>query len=71
MKTLVFTIITLGFVGISCNWQENDRPEKKITLEPYSGRSIVFYNVENLFDTIDQPNVQDEDFLPNGKLQYC
>ena len=70
MKTLVFTIITLGFVGISCNWQEHDRPEKKITLEPYSGRSIVFYNVENLFDTIDQPNVQDEDFLPNGKLQW-
>lgn len=70
MKLLVFTFITLGFVGISCNWQTADRPEKKITLQPYSGRSIVFYNVENLFDTIDQPNVLDEDFLPNGKLQW-
>lgn len=27
---------------------------------------IGFYNVENLFDTIDQPDVFDEEFLPGG-----
>lgn len=27
---------------------------------------IMFYNVENLFDTFDDPNVQDEEFLPSG-----
>ncbi|MEX2597557.1 MAG: hypothetical protein WEC59_11565 [Salibacteraceae bacterium] len=31
---------------------------------------IVFYNVENLFDTIDQVNVNDEEFTPNGKKEY-
>ncbi len=31
---------------------------------------IVFYNVENLFDTIDNPNTNDQDFLPNAKKQY-
>lgn len=31
---------------------------------------IVFYNVENLFDTIDNPKINDNDFLPNGKLQW-
>ena len=30
----------------------------------------VFYNVENLFDTIDNPNTNDQDFLPNAKRQY-
>lgn len=32
--------------------------------------SIVFYNVENLFDTIDDPAIQDEDFLPTSKLKW-
>lgn len=27
---------------------------------------IGFYNVENLFDTIDDPKINDEEFLPNG-----
>ncbi|MBK6774731.1 MAG: endonuclease/exonuclease/phosphatase family protein [Flavobacteriales bacterium] len=31
---------------------------------------IGFYNIENLFDTIDQPEVQDEEFLPNGLNQW-
>jgi predicted extracellular nuclease len=31
---------------------------------------IVAYNVENLFDVYDDPRTQDEDFTPNGKLQW-
>jgi predicted extracellular nuclease len=31
---------------------------------------IMSYNVENLFDTIDDPNKADEDFTPSGKLQW-
>jgi hypothetical protein len=31
---------------------------------------ILCYNVENLFDTIDNPNMIDEDFTPFGKLSY-
>ncbi|MBL4861599.1 MAG: endonuclease/exonuclease/phosphatase family protein [Crocinitomicaceae bacterium] len=30
-------------------------------------RSIVFYNVENLFDTLDTPDKNDAEFLPDGK----
>ncbi len=29
-----------------------------------------FYNVENLFDTIDDPNTFDEDFTPHGMYHY-
>lgn len=32
--------------------------------------TIAFYNVENLFDTINDPNTRDDDFTPKGKLEY-
>lgn len=31
--------------------------------------SVAFYNLENLFDTIDQANI-DEEFLPNGAMKW-
>lgn len=31
---------------------------------------VAFYNVENLFDTIDDPKIMDEDFTPSGKLHW-
>lgn len=33
-------------------------------------RTIAFYNVENLFDTLDTPNKSDSEFLPNGKKEW-
>ncbi|MAE08834.1 MAG: endonuclease [Bacteroidetes bacterium] len=32
--------------------------------------SFAFYNVENLFDTIDDPNIRDESYLPNSKVAW-
>lgn len=32
--------------------------------------TVAFYNVENLFDTVDNPNTYDNDFTPNGKLKW-
>jgi hypothetical protein len=31
---------------------------------------VAFYNQENLFDTIDNPNKNDAEFLPNGKYKW-
>ena len=36
----------------------------------YKVGSIGFYNLENLFDTIDSPTTNDADFLPNGRLLW-
>ncbi len=33
-------------------------------------RIVAFYNLENLFDTIDHPDTFDEDYTPSGKLNY-
>ncbi len=32
--------------------------------------TIAFYNVENLFDTINDPGVDDRDFLPDGRYRW-
>ena len=32
--------------------------------------TVVFYNVENLFDTINHPDKRDNDFTPMGKLKW-
>lgn len=39
-------------------------------LLPLAGERIVLYNVENLFDTIDDPRANDDDFLPHGRLRW-
>jgi hypothetical protein len=31
---------------------------------------VAFYNLENFFDTVNDPNKNDEDFLPNGANHY-
>ncbi|MEB8346042.1 endonuclease/exonuclease/phosphatase family protein [Flavobacteriaceae bacterium KMM 6898] len=36
----------------------------------YVIRTVAFYNVENLFDTINDPNTYDDDRTPNGKDQW-
>ncbi len=39
-------------------------------MQAAAGRSAFFYNVENLFDTIDDPLTRDDDFTPNGRQQW-
>lgn len=42
----------------------NDEPRNKNTLR------IMFYNIENLFDTIDDPHKNDNEFLPEGTNKW-
>ncbi|MFK5856972.1 MAG: endonuclease/exonuclease/phosphatase family protein [Bacteroidota bacterium] len=35
-----------------------------------SSFTFAFYNVENLFDTIDDPNISDEKYLPESKIPW-
>ena len=66
MKTQPFLIVlSVFFTGLtSCALaQKKDKGSKEEAL-------VAFYNVENLFDTIDDPLTIDEDFTPAGKLQW-
>ncbi len=58
---LVFLVFFLTESG-SLEAQNSKVPKKNIL--------VVFYNVENLFDTIDDPTKNDNEFLPSGKKEW-
>jgi len=70
MKKLSFFLLGFLLILASCSTQKqtiiSNSTSPKIT---YNER-IAFYNVENLFDTIDQANVEDEEFLPQSKKKW-
>lgn len=44
-----------------------------IPAQPVNSRGdirMMFYNVENLFDTVDNPSTNDEQFLPDGEYRW-
>ncbi len=59
MKPTIFTAILL-FCSLLSNSQTN---KYKVSL-------IGFYNLENLYDTVNNTKVNDEEFLPNSERQY-
>ena len=38
--------------------------------QSYKPVVVAFYNLENFYDTVDNPNINDEDFLPDGAKNY-
>ncbi|MBS1747177.1 MAG: endonuclease/exonuclease/phosphatase family protein [Bacteroidetes bacterium] len=38
--------------------------------QQYKPLIVAFYNLENFYDTINNPNINDEDFLPTGAKNY-
>ena len=72
MKKLIIISLTTVFFLASCNNAKDQRNQNSnntssvtnlSTLEEYV---IAFYNVENLFDTVDDPKTKDDDFTPDG-----
>ena len=58
MKRVVFAIVAILTVSF-------------VVAQPSHNKAVIgFYNVENLFDTIDDPNKNDEQFLPNGDYRW-
>lgn len=61
-------------VATSSEPMQEDRSDAVVQedkdLQPLDGRAIVCYNVENLFDTQDDPAIDDADFLPTGVLAW-
>jgi hypothetical protein len=38
--------------------------------QQYQPAVVAFYNLENFYDTVNNPNINDEDFLPSGAKNY-
>ena len=62
MKTLLLIVIALLFANYKSFGQED--------LKKYKIACIAFYNVENLFDTINDPNFNDDDFTLEGSYVW-
>ena len=60
MRKLILLLLS-PFLSFSQVYENNDSYEELFT---------VFYNLENLFDTIDSPQSNDSEFLPNSKKQW-
>lgn len=59
MKTYLLSLLAL-LLSLSISAQKTE----------YEIAAIGFYNLENLFDTIDSPTTNDADFLPTGRLLW-
>ncbi len=58
------------FAGASCeHTTKSNTPQNSNNSNVVTCR-IAFYNVENLFDIVDDPKKMDEDFTPDGKLKW-
>lgn len=68
MKKIALFSILISVCSINGFSQKESK--KKESLQSFHSRAIVSYNVENLFDTIDDKGVIDEEFLPAGKLKW-
>jgi predicted extracellular nuclease len=66
IKLSLLSLTIVFFIVISCKSNKNlsDNPQNQV--ESRSEYRIMFYNVENLFDTEDDPEKRDEEFLPEG-----
>ncbi len=60
MKNWILLALLTGLIA-SCSCPKQKKQEEAV---------VAFYNLENFFDTIDAPDVIDEEFLPQGKKQW-
>jgi|694.fasta_scaffold02710_24 predicted extracellular nuclease len=74
-------LLAVAVCLFACGATEEQRPSTEpkavgptrsaTVLKPMPASSaVVFYNVENLFDTRNDPSTNDEDFLPEGELHW-
>jgi hypothetical protein len=56
-------ILILAFVWVQSNAQDKQKINYKVAI-------VAFYNLENFYDTINDPLVDDEEFLPTGARNY-
>lgn len=70
-STLLLVLITAS-ISVLLGQNEDSQVGKPVlqTQQEYSIAAIGFYNLENLFDTLDTPDVRDEEFTPQGGKRY-
>ncbi len=60
-----WTLLSCGSTGLTNQTGKAEESQKQFKVY-----TIAFYNLENLFDTIDNPIKRDDDFTPEGSLSW-
>ena len=69
---ITLSILLVQILLLSCNQvveKETVISDNKTT-QTKESHDVLFYNVENLFDTSDDPETYDDDFLPTAKKEW-
>ncbi|MBR1630446.1 MAG: endonuclease/exonuclease/phosphatase family protein [Paludibacteraceae bacterium] len=73
MKKHVSLFVMAAMLMLACMpvaAKKNKNADEQAPKGNYSLACIGFYNLENLFDTINDPNKNDEEFLPDGSYHW-
>lgn len=62
-RTIVLLLLSVGLLLGLFSWATGHKKSSK-------AGTIAFYNVENLFDTLDDPHKSDNNFLPYSSLKW-
>ncbi len=62
--------ITAGLLALAFTWSCQKSAVPEASTKVPSEMAIAFYNLENLFDTENDPTKDDEEFLPGSDLQW-
>lgn len=57
-----YFVLSLLFLLISLTSTNSQTPDNKFV--------VSFYNLENLFDTVDSPEIRDEEYTPDGRKEW-
>ena len=70
--TLLFSFLSLLLASPHILLNPNSTPSQDIKTQNSAVQEfrVMFYNVENLFDTYDDPKTLDDEFLPNGSMHW-
>lgn len=60
-KILILNVLAIFMITASTAYIVQTSPKEVV---------VAFYNIENLFDTEDDPNINDEEFLPESKSKW-
>src|SRR5690554_4419153 len=78
----IFSLLALALFSSCANGEKRNENKEVVNienddlryphelLESFEDRPFMFYNVENLFDTINDPETLDDDFLPDSEKQW-
>ena len=71
MKRNLILLLCVAFCCGFVTAQKNNKNGKSTQKESFSVSCVAFYNLENLFDTMDDPNNSgDDEYLPDGPNRW-